>query len=429
MSLSRRDFSRLLAVGGTASLFPEGLEARTTPRPREPGARPAPPSPTEAYWDDLRTKFSLVEGLAFVNASNLCPVPFVVRDALERGTRQLDGDPSSATKGVMAPQREATRRALATMLGATPEEIVIVRNTSEANNLVSSGLQLGTGDDVITFADNHPSNLAAWREKAKRFGFTVTTLPTPAPHPGPEYYVDALTRAITARTKVVAFTHVTNSVGDLFPAAEMCRVARERGVLSLLDGAQTFGVLAVDLAQIKPDFYTGSAHKFPCGPKETGVLYINAAVHDRVYPSVIGVYPGAVGISRTMEATGQRDEAAMAALGDAIAFQRTVGHAAIEARSRELAQFLMRDLGRLPGVHLYTDPRPSHSSTVVTLRPGSLDPRRLATALYDRDRIAVTARGGTDRPGIRLSPHLFNTMGEMERVVSALRGYLARGLA
>ena len=428
MSLSRRDFTRLLAVGTAAPLLPAVSAGHSTERPRDITPRPAPASPTEAYWDDLRTKFSLVEGLAFINASNLCPTSFAVLDALEKGTRQLDGDPSSATKGILSAQREVTRRALAAMLGATPEEIVIVRNTSEANNLVSSGLQLGAADEVITFADNHPSNLAAWREKAKRFGFTVTTLPSPTPHPGPDYYVDAVARAITARTRLVALTHVTNSVGDLLPAEAICRLARSRGVMTLLDGAQTFGVLAVDLGRIQPDFYSGSAHKFPCGPKETGVLYINAAAHDRIFPSVVGVYPGAVGISRTMEATGQRDEAAMAALGTAIEFQRTVGHAAIEARGRELAQFLMRELGRLPHVHLYTDPRPTHSTTVVTLRPASLDPRKLAAALYERDHIAVTARAGTDRPGIRLSPHLFNTMPELERTVAAVKRYLTTGV-
>lgn len=428
MPLSRRDFTRLLAVGGTAPLLPNLARAGEGSRPANLLASPAPPSADERYWEDLRTKFSLVTGLAFMNASNLCPTPFVVLDALDKGTRLLDGDPSSATKASLATRREATRRSLAQMLGATPEEIVIVRNTSEANNLVSSGLTLGPNDEVITFADNHPSNLVAWREKAKRFGFTVTSLPTPNPHPGAEYYVRSLETAISSRTRVVAFTHVTNSVGDLFPAADMCRVIRERGALSLLDGAQTFGVLAVDLAKIRPDFYTGSAHKFPCGPKETGVLYINAAVHDRIAPSVVGVYPGAVGISRTMEATGQRDEAAMAALGTAIEFQRTVGHAAIEARSRELAQFLMREFSGMPGVYLYTDPRPSHSSTVVTMRPAALDPRKLAAALYERDRVAVTARGGTDRPGVRFSPHLFNTMAEVERAVAAVKRYLATGV-
>ena len=100
----------------------------------------------------------------------------------------------------------------------------------------------------------------------------------PNPHPGAEHYVDAFTKAITPQTKVISFTHVTSTVGDLFPAKEICRLARERGILSLVDGAQTFGLMDVDLSDMQPDFYSGSAHKWPCGPKENGVLYINKRV-------------------------------------------------------------------------------------------------------------------------------------------------------
>lgn len=426
--LSRRSFTRLLAVSGSSVLLPELPARHRLERPSDLAPRPAPTSPDERYWEDLRTKFALAPGLTFLNASNLCPTSFAVLDALDRGTRLLDGNPSSATKATMSVQREDTRRELARMLGVTPEEIVITRNTSESNNMVSSGLQLGAGDDVIVFPDNHPSNLAAWREKAKRFGFALVVANVPTPHPGPDTIVDILKRTLTPRTRVVAFTHVTNSVGDLFPAEEMCRIIREHGALSMLDGAQSFGVLAVDLAHIKPDFYSGSAHKFPCGPKETGVLFINRAIHERIWPSVVSLYAGAVGISRTMEAMGQRDEAAMAALGEAVRFHRTVGHVAVETRVRDLSQFLMRELRALEGVHLYTDPAPHRSATVVTLRPGTLDPRKLASALYDNHRIASAARAGADRPGIRLSPHLYNTMAEMESVVVAIRRYLASGV-
>jgi selenocysteine lyase/cysteine desulfurase len=73
---------------------------------------------------------------------------------------------------------------------------------------------------------------------------------------------------------VLAFTHLTSTVGDLFPARELCQLARERNVLTLIDGAQTFGLMDVDLRDIQPDFYSGSAHKWPCGPKEVGVLYV-----------------------------------------------------------------------------------------------------------------------------------------------------------
>ena len=191
--------------------------------------------------------------------------------------------------------KEVTRQALAEFLRVTPEEIVITRNTSESSNLVSSGLDLKAGDDVLLFSDNHPSNSVAWKEKAKRYGYRVNVVPAVNPHPGPEYYLDAFTKALTPQTKVLAFTHLTSTVGDLFPARELCRLARERGILTLVDGAQSFGLMDVDLREMDPDFYAGSGHKWPCGPKEAGVLFINRRSASRIWPSIYSAYPGAVG--------------------------------------------------------------------------------------------------------------------------------------
>ena len=125
--------------------------------------------------------------------------------------------------------------------------------------------------------------------------------------------------------------------------------------MSLVDGAQSFGLLDVDLSDISPDFYTGSAHKWPCGARENGVLYVNARAHKHIWPSIYSAYPGAVGISRRFESFGQRDEATMIAFGEALAFQTKVGRAAIEKRSRALATAADRGLveaSRRQGVDL-----------------------------------------------------------------------------
>jgi isopenicillin-N epimerase len=421
--LTRRRFTHLLALSAAGSLIPRDAGATD---PAAPPARPgpAPDQPDEAYWARVRAQFLLPPDFTFLNAANLCPTPLPVLQALERFTRIVDADPSPATRARLAEDREEARRLVAAFLGVSAEEIVLTRNTSEANNLVSSGLALGPGDEVVVFEDNHPSNLAAWTEKAKRFGFAVTVVPKMHPHPGPEAWLDAFARALTPRTRLLGFTHVTNSVGDLFPATELCRLARERGILTLVDGAQSFGVLDVRLDRMEPDFYTGSAHKWPCGPKETGVLYVRREVHDRIWPSIVSLYPGAVGISRTLEGMGQRDEAALAALAEAVRFQTAIGRGAIERRARDLTAALVRGLAAMDGVELWTDPDPERSGAVVALRPGGLDPRTLARALYERHRIACAVRAGDDRPGIRFSPHLYNTMAEMERTVAAVGQYL-----
>jgi len=363
-----------------------------------------------------------------MNAANLCPSPRGVLDALYAATRDIDRDPSFENRAKLGAAREETRKILADFLRVSPEEIVITRNTSESNNLVSSGLELKPEDEVLVFSDNHPSNLRAWHEKARRFGFTVRTIDQVQPHPGPDYYVEAFKRLITTRTRLFGFTHLTNTVGDLLPARELCRVAREHGILTLVDGAQTFGLLDVDLGDMKPDFYSGSAHKWPCGPRESGVLFIDKEVQSRLWPSIYSAYPGAVGVSKTCETFGQRDDAAIVAFGEALRFQNKIGRSAVEQRSRELAAALMDRLRTLEGVTVWTHPDPERSAAVVAFHPGSLDPRKLAAAFYSRERIACTARAGNDRPGLRLAPHIYNSMADVERVVSALTRYMKTGV-
>jgi selenocysteine lyase/cysteine desulfurase len=373
-------------------------------------------------------KFPLEPGLTFLNAANLCPSSLPVIESLQRWTTALDRDPSQATKTKLAQAKEETRGALARMLRVTPEEIVITRNTSEANNLVSSGLGLKAGDEVVIFADNHPSNHAAWREKGARAGVVVSVVPAPSPHPGPDYYVQAFLQKTTSRTRVWAFTHVTNTVGDVLPAKDLCRAARERGIATVVDGAQSFGVLDVDLTELGPDFYTGSGHKWPCGPREVGLLY-TAKQAPPLAPSVISLYAGAVGSSKTLEAYGQRDEPAVAAFGAAVALRAEIGPAEVERHARELAQALLAGLKKIDSVKIWTDGHPSRSAAVIAFQPAALDARALATTLYEKDRIACATRGGTDRPGLRLSPHIYNTHADVEKVLAAIGRYVKSGLS
>ena len=422
--LDRRGFARLLTFGTAGAL----VAPRTAAALRAPALQDPPAVLNERFWESVRAQFLMPPGFAAMNAANLCPSPQGVLDALFESTRAVERDPSSQNRQHTRDGREAARRRIAGVLRVTPEEIVITRNTSEANNFVSSGLDLKAGDEVVIFSDNHPSNHAAWREKAKRFGYSVRAIEQVNPHPGAEYYIEAFTRALTPATKVVAFTHVTASVGDLMPAREICRAARERGILTLVDGAQSFGVLDVDLSDIQPDFYTGSAHKWPCGPKETGVLYVNPRSHARISPSVVSLYPGSVGISRTLEAFGQRDEAAIIGFGEALAFQSKIGRKAIEDRARALTAMLIEGLRKIDGVKVWTHAAPARSAAVVSFRPGTLDVRTLHDALYQKDRIVCATRGGTDRPGLRFSPHFYNSHAEVDRVLAAVRKYVRGGL-
>ncbi len=425
-NVSRRNFAKLFAVGGSAALLADPIFAREMAAGGD--ILPAGPSAGEPFWKSVREQFVMPPDLAVMNAANLCPASRPAAEALRRESASVDTDPSPTNRARLMPEKEKTRVALAEFLRVTPDEIIITRNTSESNNMVSNGLDLKAGDEVLLHEDNHPSNLVAWQEKAKRFGFSVVVVPQKNPHPGAEYYVEAFTKAITPRTKVMSVTHLTSTVGDIMPAKELAALARSRGILFLLDGAQSFGLLDVNLSDIQPDFYSGSAHKWPCGARECGVLYVNKTAQAKLWPSVYSAYPGAVGFSKTFESFGQRDEATMIAMHEALTFQTKVGRAAIEKRSRDLTSQLMAGLAKIPGITNWTSPVAERRVAVVSFVPGTLDANKLATALYTNDRIGITTRGGKDRPGIRVSPHFYNSPAEVDKLVAAVAKYMKSGV-
>ena len=182
-AVSRRDFTRLFAVGGSAALFSHPAWAQSASS--RTGLLPGGPAAGEAFWKSVRAAFVMPPDLAVMNAANLCPASRPVLEALTRETEDVDRNPSPQNRARLSGAKEATRKALAEFLRVTPEEIVITRNTSESNNLVSNGIDLKAGDEVVIFSDNHPSNNQAWQEKSKRFGFTVSVVEQKNPHPGP----------------------------------------------------------------------------------------------------------------------------------------------------------------------------------------------------------------------------------------------------
>jgi selenocysteine lyase/cysteine desulfurase len=429
--LPRRDLLKCLLGGATAVAAPL-LLGPGTPVPslaRAAADLAAGNSSDERFWRVVQAQFPLRPGLAVMNAANLCPAPFPVIETVVGLTRDVDGDASFQNRAKFDGLAAASRRALAAYLGARPEEIAILRNTSEANNAVGNGLDLKPPDEVVLWDQNHPTNNVAWEVRARRHGFTVKRVHTPAQPHTPDDLIQPFREALTKHTKVLALTHVSNISGVALPVKELCRLARERGVRTLVDGAQTFGAMQVNLHDLGCDFYTGSAHKWLMGPKEAGVLFVRRERAAELWPSVIG--PGWEGAqhqgARKFETLGQRDDAAVAAVAKAVEFHRTLGPARVEARLRELATTLKREIRKIPGAKLHTPLEPELSLGVVVFALPNVEARKAFQALYTQHQIAGAAMGG-EFTGVRLCPHVYNPMADVERAVAAVADLAKRGI-
>src|SRR5262245_17830108 len=374
----------------------------------------------ESYWHMVSEQFTIKPKLIMLNAANLCPSPHMVREKVARLTEDLDGDVSFQNRAKFDLLREEARRKIASFIGVSDDEIAIVRNTSEANNLIVAGLELKSGDEVVVFNQNHPTNNIAWDVRAARAGFIVKRVSIPQTLESADQILKAFRSAITARTRVLSWTDVSSTSGDRLPSKELCAIARERGVYTHVDGAQTFGALVVNLKEMGCDSYSSSAHKWLMGPKEAGIIYIRRERQAEIWPSVIGVGWGdkvettARG-ARKFETLGQRDDAAVSAMGTTIDFHNLIGPKLIENRIRELSAVLKEGCRKIPGATMRTSANPDLSAGVCVIVFEGMNNQKIYDALYTKHGIAGAPTGG-----VRLCPHIYNTMEEIERTISAL---------
>ena len=412
MHASRRLFLRSIAPAGCFAAFFRNLEASA-----------GPPEPlNEAYWRLIQREFPLAEDLVYLNAANVCPASRLVLDCHQQFLRDFHSNPSFQNRDKYERLQERLRAKLAAMLGAEPDEVAILRNTSEANNAIVTGLDLKSGDEVLITDHNHPSNDDAWRVRSHREGFTVRSVHVPVPPTSRAQLLAGFEQAITPRTKVLSVTHVTNTTGILYPVREIATMTRPRGIWLHVDGAQSFGALDFQLRDLGCDSYAASAHKWLMGPLEAGVLFVRRDHIPQLWPPVVSAgWADDLKGARKFEMLGQRDNPRLVAMEAAVDFITVIGMPAVEARMRALADYLKRGLSRVVRVRLKTNLEPELSAGVIKFSLAGIDTAKAYDTLYERDRLGIAMTSSGDAEGLRFCPHVYNSFEQLDRAVSAVR--------
>jgi selenocysteine lyase/cysteine desulfurase len=403
---SRRTFLRGAVPGAALSIgFPALLKAAAT---------------GETYWTLVRNHFSFSDDRVPMNAANLCPSPRAVAERVADLTKDIDFDCSFQNRAKFTQLLEESRSAIAQHLGAKPDEIALVRNTSEANNAINNGLALKAGDEVVVWDLNHPTNNVAWDVRAARFGIVVKRVPVPAAPTGIDELIGAFERALTAKTRVLALTHVSNVSGIRLPVRQLCEIAHRRGIYVHVDGAQTWGALHVNVHDLGCDSYSGSAHKWFLGPREVGVLYVREDRIREIWPNTVApgwgndAEPDVTG-ARKFESLGQRDDARLAAIRTTVEFHNLIGAEKVEARVLQLASALKEKIAALD-LRLATPRKPDLSGGVCIVPADAQKGKEAFETLYRKFGIAAAATGG-----VRLCPHIYNTMDHVDRAVEGIK--------
>ena len=421
----------LAACGGAPDGAPEGgatgdpATPASTPGPAtSPAPAPAPtplrPSaPDDAAWAHVRDHFILEPGTAYMNNASLGMPPASVAAAVAAGYEALSREPIRAKHDLGDAIATRVVPRLAAFLGSDPDEIVLTRNATEALHAAAIGTRLEPGDEVLITSQEHPAGRRPWEYRATRNGVKVNTVFIPSPFESEAQVVDLVEAALTPATRALAFCHVTRG-GHLYPVAWLCELARERGIVSHVDGAQAVGMFPVELHELGCDTYSASLHKWLLGPMGTGVFYVregargrveSAFAHDATPEAPAYGPPGTAGLPLR------------AGLAASLDFAEALGIENVAARTRFLSDHLKERLATIPGMTPLSGPDRATScpgSTIFELE--GVDAVEAVAVLAERAKIHIDEHQRDGHNAIRISTHVYNTVAEVDRVVEELDG-------
>ena len=352
-----------------------------------------------------------------MNNASLGMPPSVVVKAVCDGYEAISREPLHGKHDLQDKIAKEVIPGLARMFGAEADEMVLTRNASEALHLQTIGLELNPGDEVIITTQEHPAGHRPWMFRKERDGIVVKEVFIPSPLESGDDVVNRLEAAVTRKTKALSFCHITRG-GHRYPVKKLAAMARDQGLLTLVDGAQAAGQFPINLHDLGCDAYTVSLHKWILAPAGTGFLYVREDARDRIRSAFS---PGATVEAPGFDPPGTMDFPVRAAIGTALKFVNTLGLENIEKRCRTLSDYLKAGLADIKGVKLLSSPAEETSAPGSTIfEKEGLDAMAFVPLMEERIKTHIDEHQRDGHNAIRISTHVYNTMTEIDRLLEAV---------
>jgi isopenicillin-N epimerase len=343
---------------------------------------------------------------------------------------ELERQPVEFLDRRFAERMTVARIALAEYLETQPNNLVYVTNATVGVNIVSRSLELDSGDEVLTTDHEYGACDRTWRFISRQKGFSYKHQHISVPIKSADEFVEQLWKGVTSQTRVIYLSHITSPTAIIFPVAEVCRRAREQGILTVVDGAHAPGQIRLDLEEINADFYTGNLHKWLCAPKGAGFLYARPDVQNLLEPLVVSwgwesEKPGPSKFIDHHEWWGTRDISAFLSVPAAIEFQKEYDWDKVRADCHALVAKAEERICELTGLPSQYADDSWYTQMVAAPLPSETDIATLKPRLYDDYRIEVPLVEWNHRKLIRVSVQGYNTQADIDHLLKSLEKCLS----
>jgi len=377
--------------------------------------------------NELKEQFLLDPQVIFLNHGSFGATPRPVFAAYQEWQRRLEHQPVHFITNELPGHFADARRVIGQYINADPEDVVYVPNATYALNVIARSLQLYPNDEVLTSNHEYGACNNVWQFLSQKRGFSYKQQPISFPVVSQEAFINELWQGVTGLTKVIFLSHITSATATRFPVKEICRLARENGILTVLDGAHAPGQIPVDMEDIGADFYFGNAHKWMNSPKGAAFLYTRKDNQHLIEPLVVG---WGWGEGRTftfgsdyidyLQWTGTNDVSAYLSVPTAIQFQVENNWAEVRQQCHRMLASTIKRLNVLTGLPSCYSTDNCFQQMAVCHLPPINEISKLKERLYSNYRIEIPCYDWQGEQYIRISVQGYNNQADLDALVHAL---------
>jgi isopenicillin-N epimerase len=375
----------------------------------------------------LKEFFLLDPNVVFLNHGSYGATPKPVFEAYQNWQLRLERQPVLFLGREFNDLMDQARSALGEYLHADADDLVFIPNATHGVNIIAHSLQLQPGDEILTSDHEYGACDFTWDLICRKTGAKYLHQPIPLPANTEEEIVEQYWQGVTPQTKVVYLSHITSATAIRLPVEKICALARQAGILTIIDAAHSPGQIPVDLQALEADFIFGNCHKWMLGPKGAAFLFVRREAQQLVEPLIVSwgfnPTPEFTTGSRFVDLlqwTGTRDPATFLTVPAAIQFMREQDWENVRLHCHRLLQQAIKricDLTDLPPLY----PLDSNFYSQMAIAPlPPCDPAVLKSRLYDEFRIEVPVIQWQDRQFIRISVQGYNDQTDVDALVVGL---------
>jgi selenocysteine lyase/cysteine desulfurase len=412
--VNKRDFVRTLGGASLGMMFGPEVLARLA------SASPAALAEDEPFWASVRAKFKLTPDYINLENGYYCFQPEEVLEAFIGNVRMINVEASHYMRTRQFDDKLRARTKLAALAGCSPDELIITRNTTESLDTGIAGFDWKPGDEAVMANQDYGAMLDMFRLQAKRRGMVNRFVDIPMDPKSDDEVVKVYADALTSRTRLLMIPHLVNITGHVLPVRAICDMAHARGVPVMVDGAHAFAHLDYRIPDLNCDYYGASLHKWLATPLGAGILYVRKDRIASLWPvfADLGVAEDDI---RKLNHTGTHPVHTDLTIQNSIASHEMIGSARKEARLRWLQQYWTTKVRGLPKIVLNTPSDPKRTGGIANVGVQGITPGDLANVLLEKYKVFTVAIDGAGVHGVRVTPQVYTSTGELDTFVAALR--------